>query len=257
MRITIAAALVGLVVFGGIAGPAMATGSAVTTAVTVEYLGLADFSVSASTVQPRLASGFTARPCFGGGNGQADVVVVATEERFASLPDVPDTPVRSLSLLTCADPPPAYARADANEPPWYNLGSWTDSADYRSFLSDHDLPAEPARLTFSGDAHDFSFEARDTAGVLLAAGSVVSPGVPTPPFTSCTPTRNLGRIIGVSGSTVAALDWDKTEATCSAVSSLHWDATSPLAALLGSGNQSVFSFVSDVTSASYTFRRRL
>src|SRR5438067_2286308 len=104
-RAAVAAVVLGLLVVGA---PARAGAPGVTSDVAVRYLGLADYSVSADTVRPLVAPGFTVRPCFGGGSDQADVFVVVTEERYLSLRDVPPEPVHSLSLLTCADPPAQY-----------------------------------------------------------------------------------------------------------------------------------------------------
>jgi hypothetical protein len=248
-------AIVGLLASAG--ASADAVGGSVTTRVAVTYLGLADYSVSAGVVQPLVAAGFSVRPCFGGGSGQADVFVVVTEERYLDLHRVPAVAVRSLSLLTCADPPPAYARPGANEPPWYRLGAWTDSAPFRTFLAEQNMPAKPVAMSFSGSAHAFSFQATEPAGEVLAAGTFVTPGLASPPFASCAPMPGIGRLINVSAAGVAALDWNKMETTCLGVSSLHWDTTSPLTTLLGSGNQALFSFVTDVGQATYTFRRRL
>jgi hypothetical protein len=241
------------------AAPPASAGHApgVTTRVDVTYLGLADYSVSADTVQPLVAPGFAVRPCFGGGSGQADVVAVVAEETYLDLDRVPAQPVRSLSLLTCADPPPGYARRDANEPPWYRLRAWADSARFRTFLERQNFAAQPATVSFTGSAHAFSFRATEPSGAVLAEGTFATPGVPSPPLASCAPALAVGRLISVSTRGASALDWDKTEATCLGASSLRWDATSPLAQLLGSGNQALFSFVTDVQQATYTFRRQV
>jgi hypothetical protein len=240
------------------AEPAQAVRPAPTTGVAVTYLGLADFSVSASVVQALLPAGFTARPCFGGGNGQADVFVVATEETYLDLHRVPVEPARSLSLLTCADGPPGYARPDATEPPWYRLRAWSDSAAVRSFLAEQNLPAEPMTMSITGSGHAFSFQADDPAGHVLAAGSFVTPAAPVPTIAPCAAASSRGRLVAVpTTGQGAALDWDKVESTCLGVSSLRWDQASPLASLLGSGNQALFSFVSDVQQATYTFRRQI
>jgi hypothetical protein len=243
----------------GLGSPAAsAARPAPTTRVAVSYLGLADFSVSASVVQAALPPGFSARPCFGGSADSADVFVVATEETYLDLRKVPAQPARSLSLLTCADGPAGYARSDATEPPWYRLRAWSDSPSVRSFLAEQNLPADPVTMSFTGGNHAFSFEAVDPAGHVLAAGTFATPALPVPTIATCAPAPSRGRLVAVStDGQAAALDWDKVESTCLAVSSLSWDQASPLSSLLGSGNQALFSFVSDVHQATYTFRRQL
>jgi hypothetical protein len=149
------------------------------------------------------------------------------------------------------------ARGDSNEPPWFRLGAWSDSAEVRAFLATRGQPAEAATITIDegGDGGSFSFEARLPDGSLLAAGSFASPGVPVPTVAPSVPTVQRGRLLSVDDGHVAALDWDKTESTCLAGSVLRWDATSPLFGLLGPASTAAFSFVVDVAEGRYTFRR--
>lgn len=226
---------------------------AFSTEVEVGPLALAIYSVSATVVQPALPAGFTVRPCFGG--GEADVIVMVTQERYLDLPSVRE-PARQLSLMTCATPPDALVRDDATEPPFFLLASFTDSEQLRRRMLTLGVEPGVAAIDLEGSDGVTSFRAVARDGSVIATGNTGSPRVGDPlGLFPCTPAPTAGRVISPAGDGFVALDFDKIERVCAGAGLVRWDATSPLAAFLGAANVPLFVVDTQVDDAHYTFRR--
>lgn len=217
----------------------------------VEFLGLAWWpDAPRDAIEARVAEGFEPVACFGGDN--LDVLLAIASERFVGPSPRPPSTV-SLALLTCARS--EHERPDANEPPWYVLEGWA-GPEHAEFLATWG-PAPPvADVRIERTRGGFAFEAQTGSG-LLARGEFTTPHVPTPnpSLPDCAPREWIGRAVTARDGVVTALDWTKSESTCSALARIEWPESSPLAALLGASRPPAASWDVLVHEAEYRWQR--
>lgn len=214
------------------------------------FLGLAYYAdAPREAVASRVADRFEPVACFGGAG--LDVILVVSREAYLGNEAPP--PVATVALLTCARSP--FERTDGNEPHWYVLEGWT-TPEHAAWLTARGQAPIAADVSIEGDAAGFRFEARTPQG-LLVRGEFVTPDVPTPnPFLpDCSPREMIGRALSVTNGTVSALDWTKTEATCSAVATAEWPEGSALEAVLGPSRPPAGAWGVEVDEASYAWHR--
>lgn len=219
--------------------------------VDVHTLVLADYSASAATIRSFVPPGFKVRPCFGG--GEADVILIVTDETYRDLHSVPARPVRSASILTCADPPAGLSRRDATEPPFFILNYWNDSEALRRFLVRLGGAPGAAKIDLESTNGVTTFHVATAEGV-VADGSAVSAHLGAPPLFPCAPSATRGRNVGSAKRSWLVVDFDKVESVCFATSVVQWAPGTPMTKYVGQAGLALVSIDTLVRTATYSFR---
>lgn len=204
----------------------------ITSAAEVTHLGLYTFAnLSPELLQARLAPGYTLKECVPGLGYSAFVILLEQ-----TLLDPPFLPVssHSITLQTCAMPPPGYAHPDPiGEEDWYVLYVASDVDEQNhSLLAPYGAQRDAAVFTWLRvDDLNFSFTVERPGLGLLASGTIASPGVPVPVSGfECTPRWHQGRTLRPNQALqrTYAVDFEKLESVCAGTGSLTLFGESPL-----------------------------
>jgi len=211
----------------------------ITSAAEVTQLGLYTFApLSPELLQSRLAPGYTLKECIAGLGYSAFVML--TEQTLLDPPFLPVTS-HSISLQTCATPPPGYAHPDPiGEFDWYVLYVASDVDEQtQALLAPYGAQRDVAVFTWLRvDDVNFSFTVERPGVGLLATGTMASPGVPVPiAGFECTPGWRQGRNLRPNPALqrTYAVDFVKREAVCAGTGSISFFSTSPFSELTNVG----------------------